>query len=296
MGWIARAPLASAVSNAGGMGIIETSSGELDVIREEIRRMRTLTDKPFGVNLITMHPQLTDLIAICAQYKVTHVVLAGGLPPAGAIEQIKAFGTKVICFAPALSLAKKLVRAGVDALVIEGMEAGGHRGTFLRPFDESMIGVMALTSMAVQATHLPVVAAGGLMTGGAIRAVLDLGASAASMGTAFLLCEEAGTSMAHRYMLALEQPRPTVITRAFSGRPARGIINRFHEQISAVQDRCAPFPALNDMTRDIRRAAANAGDPEALSLWAGQAYPLVRDMPAASLMAVLLDEAKWFGA
>jgi nitronate monooxygenase len=97
-------------------------------------------------------------------------------------------------------------------------------------------------------------------------------------------------------MLALEQPRPTVITRAFSGRPARGIINRFHEQISAVQERCVPFPALNDMTRDIRRAAANAGDPEALSLWAGQAYPLVRDMPAASLMAVLLDEAKWFGA
>ena len=109
-----------------------------------------------------------------------------------------------------------------------------------------------------------------------------------------MLCEEAGTAMAHRYMLALEEPRPTVITRAFSGRPARGIINRFHQHVSQVQDRCAPFPALNDMTRDIRRAAANAGDPEALSLWAGQAYPLARDMPAADLMAVLLDEARWF--
>ncbi|MCX7315389.1 MAG: nitronate monooxygenase [Hyphomicrobiales bacterium] len=330
-GGVTTVELISAVSGNGGLGSLGAAYLTPEVIRVTAQAIRARTDRPFAINLFVggeerepTNAEIDFTSDILEPWAQAYGIEAPGAPGPGIaldrqlevmldvaprvfsftfgmaspelLQACRSRGILTMGTATTVEEVKALTEAGVDSVCVQGMEAGGHRGTFLRPFDESMIGVMALTSMAVQATHLPVVAAGGLMTGGAIRAVLDLGASAASMGTAFLLCEEAGTSMAHRYMLALEQPRPTVITRAFSGRPARGIINRFHEQISAVQDRCAPFPALNDMTRDIRRAAANAGDPEALSLWAGQAYPLVRDMPAAGLMAVLLDEAKWFGA
>ena len=144
MSWVSERNLVSAISNAGGFGVIACGAMSPELLDAEIAATKKLTTKPFGVNLITMHPQLTDLIAICAQHKVTHVVLAGGLPPAGAIEQIKAFGAKVICFAPALSLAKKLVRSGVDALVIEGMEAGGHIG----PVSTSVLAQEILPEMA----------------------------------------------------------------------------------------------------------------------------------------------------
>src|ERR1700742_2334120 len=128
MSWVSERNLVSAMSNAGGFGVIACGAMSPELLDAEIAATRALTGKPFGVNLITMHPQLSDLIDVCGRHGVGHVVLAGGLPPAGSLERIKATGAKLICFAPALALAKKLMRSGVDALVIEGMEAGGHNG------------------------------------------------------------------------------------------------------------------------------------------------------------------------
>ena len=128
MSWVSERNLVSAISNAGGFGVIACGAMTPELLDAEITATKKMTAKPFGVNLITMHPQVMDLIAVCAKHQVSHVVLAGGLPPKGTIEAIKEFGAKVICFAPALTLAKKFARSGVDALVIEGSEAGGHIG------------------------------------------------------------------------------------------------------------------------------------------------------------------------
>ena len=128
MTWVSEKNLVSAISNAGGFGVLASGSMMPERLREEIKATQNLTKKPFGVNLITMHPALLDLIQVCVEEKVTHVSLAGGLPPAQAIESLKNAGIKVLCFAPALAIAKRLLRLGVDALIIEGMEAGGHIG------------------------------------------------------------------------------------------------------------------------------------------------------------------------
>ena len=215
-----------------------------------------------------------------------------GLAPSDLIRTCQDRSILTIGTATTLEEVMALEQSGVDAICVQGLEAGGHRGTFLKPVEESLIGLMALVSMAVQATSLPIIAAGGLMNGQAIRAVLELGACAASLGTAFMVTDEAGTAPIHQHMLTDADPRPTVLTRAFSGRTARGLTNRFHETISPHQGHMVPFPALNDMTRKIRQAAASAQDPEAMSLWAGQAYPLARSMSTARLMVTLIHEAQ----
>nr|MDQ2879557.1 nitronate monooxygenase [Pseudomonadota bacterium] len=161
MSWVSERRLVSAISNAGGFGLIACGAMTPELLDKEIAATRALTSKPFGVNLITMHPQLFDLIAVCARHEVTHVVLAGGLPPKGSLEAIKETGAKVICFAPALSLAKKLIRSGVDALVVEGMEAGGHIG----PVSTSVLAQEILPEVAEQ---VPVFVAGGIGRGEAI--------------------------------------------------------------------------------------------------------------------------------
>ena len=160
MSWVSERNLVAAISNAGGFGVIACGAMTPELLDREIAATKALTDRPFGVNLITMHPQLFDLIDVCARHEVGHVVLAGGLPPKGSIEAIKQKGAKLICFAPALSLAKKLVRSGVDALVVEGMEAGGHIG----PVSTSVLAQEILPDMAEQ---VPVFVAGGIGRGAA---------------------------------------------------------------------------------------------------------------------------------
>ena len=187
MSWVSERHLVSAISNAGGFGVIACGAMSPELLDAEIAATRALTDKPFGVNLITMHPQLFDLIAVCAKHEVSHVVLAGGLPPKGSIEAIKANGAKLICFAPALALAKKLVRSGVDALVVEGMEAGGHIG----PVATSVLAQDILPEMAQQ---VPVFVAGGIGRGEAIAAYLEMGAAGVQLGTRFACASE---SIAH---------------------------------------------------------------------------------------------------
>ena len=187
MSWVSERNLVSAISNAGGFGVIACGAMTPDLLDTEITETKARTDKPFGVNLITMHPDLNDLIAICAKHEVTHVVLAGGIPPKGSVEAIKDFGAKVIVFAPTLALAKKLLRSGGDALVIEGMEAGGHIG----PVSTS---VLAQEFLPVLAEDHLVFVAGGIGRGEAIAGYLEMGAVGVQLGTRFACATE---SIAH---------------------------------------------------------------------------------------------------
>ncbi|PXA98269.1 2-nitropropane dioxygenase, partial [Nostoc sp. 3335mG] len=187
MSWVSERNLVAAMSNAGGFGLIACGAMTPELLDAEIAGTKALTDKPFGVNLITMHPQLFDLIEVCNRHQVSHIVLAGGLPPAGSLDAIKANGAKLICFAPALSLAKKLVRSGVDALVVEGMEAGGHIG----PVSTSVLAQEILPDIASQ---VPVFVAGGIGRGEAIAGYLDMGAAGVQLGTRFVCASE---SIAH---------------------------------------------------------------------------------------------------
>jgi enoyl-[acyl-carrier protein] reductase II len=170
MSWVSERHLVSAISNAGGFGVIACGAMTPELLDAEIAATKALATRNFGVNLITMHPQLFELIEVCAKHGVGHVVLAGGLPPKGSLEAIKASGAKVICFAPTLALAKKLVRSGVDALVIEGMEAGGHIG----PVSTSVLAQEILPALAAE---VPIFVAGGIGRGEAIAGYLEMGAA-----------------------------------------------------------------------------------------------------------------------
>src|SRR6185312_1123329 len=187
MSWVSERNLVSAISNAGGFGVIACGAMTPELLDKEIAGTKGLTGKPFGVNLITMHPQLFELIAVCAAHKVGHVVLAGGIPPKGSVEAIKAFGAKVLVFAPTLALAKKLLRSGADALVIEGSEAGGHIG----PVSTSVLAQEFLPALAQE--HL-VFVAGGIGRGETIAAYLEMGAAWVQLGTRFACATE---SIAH---------------------------------------------------------------------------------------------------
>ena len=326
-GGVTTVELVAEVAKAGGLGSIGAAYLTPEIIKINASAIRARTNGPFAINLfvgtddpaptpaeiaytcdilrpwaeaygveppsapsapIALDRQIEAMLEVCPPvFSFTFGLASEDLLSACRSRHILTMGT-----ATTLEEVVALEQSGVDCICVQGMEAGGHRGTFLRPVEESLIGLMSLLGMAVQATSLPVIAAGGIMNGQGIRAVLDLGASAASLGTAFMVTDEAGTPPAHQHMLAEADPRPTVLTRAFSGRTARGITNRFHETVSPHQNKLVPFPALNDMTRKIRQAAAIAGDAEALSLWAGQAYPLVRSMPTAQLMAALVTEAR----
>jgi nitronate monooxygenase len=185
-----------------------------------------------------------------------------------------------------------LEQAGVDAIVTQGSEAGGHRGTFAGAFEAGLVGTMALVPQVVDAVRVPVIASGGIMDGRGIAAALALGASAVQMGTAFLTCHEAGIPDAYKEAILGAHEDGTRLTRAFSGRPARGIVNRFMTEIDRTPEAILPFPLQNTLTRPLRSAAARQGRAEFLSLWAGQAVRLARRQSAADLVARLAKETE----
>lgn len=301
MSWVSERHLVSAISNAGGFGLIACGAMSPELLDAEIAATRALTTRPFGVNLITMHPQLFDLIAVCAKHGVTHVVLAGGLPPAGALDAIKAGGAKVICFAPALSLAKKLIRSGVDALVVEGMEAGGHIG----PVSTSVLAQEILPEVADQ---LPVFVAGGIGRGEAIAAYLDMGAAGVQLGTRFACASE---SIAHanfkkaffrasaRDAIASVQidPRlPVIPVRALKNAGAELFTAKQREVAQALDEgKIAMAEAQLQIEHywagALRRAVID-GDVDHGSLMAGQSVGMVtREEPVADIIAQLMAEA-----
>jgi enoyl-[acyl-carrier protein] reductase II len=302
MSWISERHLVSAISNAGGFGLIACGAMTPELLDTEIAETKKRTTKPFGVNLITMHPQLMDLIGVCAAHDVTHIVLAGGLPPTGSLDAIKASGARVICFAPALSLAKKLIRSGVDALVIEGMEAGGHIG----PVSTSVLAQEILPEVADQ---VPVFVAGGIGRGEAIAAYLEMGAAGVQLGTRFACATE---SIAHpnfkkaffrasaRDAIASVQidPRLPVI-------PVRALKNAGTELFTVKQREVAKQLdqgglAMMDAQLQIEHYWAGAlrravidGDVENGSLMAGQSVGMVvQEEPVATIIAALTAQAE----
>jgi len=302
MSWISERHLVSAMSNAGGFGVIAGGAMPPEILSAEIAATKAMTDKPFGVNLITMHPQLTDLIAVCAEHKVTHVVLAGGLPPAGAIEQIKAFGAKVICFAPALALAKKLVRSGVDALVIEGNEAGGHIG----PVSTSVLAQEILPEMA---DKVPVFVAGGIGRGEMIAAYLEQGAAGVQIGTRLVCATECIAHPAFKKAFIRASAREAIASVQIDPRlpviPVRALKNagteeftRKQVEVAGMLDRgevdmgAAQLEIEHYWAGALRRAVID-GDVENGSLMAGQSVGMVKaEEPVADILAALVSEAE----
>lgn len=301
MSWVSERNLVAAISNAGGFGVIACGAMTPALLDAEIAGTKALTTKPFGVNLITMHPQLLELIAVCASHKVGHVVLAGGLPPAPAIEAVKAFGAKLICFTPALALGKKLLRSGVDALVIEGMEAGGHIG----PVSTSVLAQEILPTLAEQA---PVFVAGGIARGEAIAAYLEMGAAGVQLGTRFVCAHESIAHPNFKKAFLRASARDAVTSVQVDPRlpviPVRALKNAGTEAFNTKQREVAQ--ALDEGRLDmaeaqlqiehfwagaLRRAVID-GDVDSGSVMAGQSVGLVaREEPVQAIIDELLAEA-----
>jgi enoyl-[acyl-carrier protein] reductase II len=300
MSWVSERHLVAAISNAGGFGVIACGSMGPDLLAKEIAATQAMTDKPFGVNLITMHPQLDDLVRVCLEARVTHIVLAGGIPPGSAVRAVKDGGVKLIGFAPALVLGKRLVRSGADALVIEGSEAGGH------------IGPVSLTVLAQEILpHIkgvPVFVAGGIGRGEAILAYLEMGASGVQLGTRFAAATE---SIAHpRFKQAFIRANsrdalPSMqIDERFPVIPVRGLVNEGTKRFMAHQAEILRRFQSGEFSKEaaqleieqfwagaLRRAVID-GDVDTGSVMAGQSVGMVTaEQPTAEIIAELVDQA-----
>ena len=302
MSWVSERHLVAAVSNAGGFGLIACGAMTPELLDAEIAATKVLTSKPFGVNLITMHPQLMDLIAVCARHGVGHIVLAGGLPPKGSIEAIKESGAKVICFAPALSLAKKLVRSGVDALIIEGMEAGGHIGPVAT-------GVLAQEILPELAAEIPIFVAGGIGRGEAIASFLEMGAAGVQLGTRFVCATECIAHPNFKKAFLRGNARDAITSVQIDPRlpviPVRALKNAGTEAFTAKQrevaqmldegkvDMAAAQLEIEHYWAGALRRAVIDGDVENGSVMAGQSVGMVtKEQSVAEIIAELLEQAE----
>ncbi|MGI4876375.1 MAG: NAD(P)H-dependent flavin oxidoreductase [Janthinobacterium lividum] len=301
MTWVSERTLVSAISNASGFGVIACGAMTPALLDTEIAATRALTDRPFGVNLITLHPLMSDLIDVCARHRVSHVVLAGGLPPGGAIERIKASGAKLMCFAPALALAKKLVRSGVDALVIEGSEAGGHIG----PVSSSVLAQEILPIVR----EVPVFVAGGIGRGAAIAAYLEMGASGVQLGTRFAAAAESVAHANFKRAFVRASARDAIASVQLDPRlpviPVRALKNAGSEAFATRQREIAievdagtiglaegQLQIEHYWAGALRRAVVD-GDVETGSLMAGQSVGMVTSVaPVAEIIAELVAEAE----
>ena len=201
-------------------------------------------------------------------------------------------GAKVLCSATTVAEAKELEDMGVDAVIAQGSEAGGHRGTFTVDYRRALIGTMALVPQIVDAVSVPVIAAGGIMDARGVVASLALGASAVQLGTAFLGCPETPIGDAWRDSLNAAEAEATTVTEALSGKPARGIRNRYIDEVEALQEPLLPYPAQYSVSRDLRKAAAERGNPDFIAMWAGQGVGLIGRRAAADLVNDLVVESQ----
>lgn len=302
MSWVSERHLVSAISNAGGFGVIACGAMPVELLDAEIAATKSMTSKPFGVNLITMHPGLFDLIAVCGKHQVSHIVLAGGLPPKGSIEAIKATGAKVICFAPTLAMGKKLVRSGVDALVIEGSEAGGHIG----PVSTSVLAQEILPHLSAD---VPIFVAGGIGRGEAMAGWLKMGAAGVQLGTRFVCATESIAHPAFKKAFLRASARDAVASVQIDPRlpviPVRALKNAGTEAFTAKQREVAQMldEGRVDMAEAqieiekywagaLRRAVID-GDVDNGSVMAGQSVGMVtKEEPVAAIIAELTGEAE----
>ncbi len=318
--------LAAAVSNAGGMGAWGGAYSKPEEIAAAIRRLRQLTTRPFNINLFAggyeterkadPRPMLEIMAEAHAKLGLPPPVLPPlpsdpfdaqleavleerppvfsftfGIPSSAQIAALKQRGIAVAGTATTVEEARRLEQAGVDAIVAQGAEAGAHRGSFAAPFEESMVPLATLVREICASVAVPVIASGGIMDGHDIVAALGLGAAAAQLGTAFLPCPESGAPPAYKRALLNAKKDTTVITRAFSGRPARGLTNTFIAMVDGKEHAILPFRQQNDLTRPLRNAAGLQGVAEFISLWAGQGVARSRIMPAAELVKTLMEES-----
>jgi len=320
--------LVAAVCEAGGIGFIGAAYLTPQQIKESAEAVRAKTRRPFGINLFApLSPQspkdpdravaqvagyyaelglpapslptstgspFADQAAAVLESGAAAFSFAFAAPPKDVVETAKARGMFTIATATTVDEAIALEKVGVDAIAAQGAEAGGHRGTFGTEFEYGLVGTIALVPQVIDAVKVPVIASGGIMDGRGIAAALALGAAAVQMGTAFLTCDEAGIPECYKAAIFAAREHQTRVTRAFSGRPARGIVNRFmtEVEIEGPQGAILPFPIQNALTRPLRTAAAKQGRAEFLNLWAGQGLRMARRQPAAQLVTKLVCETE----
>lgn len=315
-GGISTVGLAAAVCEAGGLGFLAAGYREPGAVADEVDELRAATGRPFGLNIFAAAGEAADpavveryaariagegelgearhdddrfeaKLALAAELAVPVVSFTFGCPSADQVAGLRNAGCAVWATVTTPAEAETAIAAGVDALVLQGFEAGGHRGTFddRAPQD---FGLLTLLRLVAARIDLPLIASGGLFDGAGIAAVLVAGAAAAQLGTAFMLCPEAATSPAQR--AAIESDAPTDVTRAFTGRRARGIVNRFMRDHHDAAP--SAYPEIHHLTSPMRRAAREAGDPDAFHLWAGQSHARARSIPAADLVSALATEAQ----
>ncbi|MDX3571525.1 nitronate monooxygenase [Streptomyces sp. ID05-47C] len=324
-GGVSLPQLAAAVSEAGGLGFLAAGYKTADGLYQEMKQLRSLTSRPFGVNLFMPQPEhaetgavevyahqlageaawyQTELgdpdsgrddgydakLAVLLDNPVPVVSFHFGVPRPDVLDALRRAGTFTLVTATTAEEAVAVERAGADAVIVQGVEAGGHQGTHrdIPENDGSGIGVLALLAQIREAVSLPLIAAGGLMRGSQIAAVLAAGASAAQLGTAFLATPESGAAAVHKEALTNPLFVRTELTRAFSGRPARGLVNRFLREHGPYAP--AAYPEVHHLTSPLRKAAAKAGDAQGMALWAGQGHRLARALPAGQLVEVLTAE------
>jgi nitronate monooxygenase len=321
--------LAAAVSNAGGLGSIGIGASTVEQARNMLQETAALTDKPFNVNLFCHSPAVQDsardslwlnalspffaefdaaapaslreiytsfvedagMLQLLLEEKPAVVSFHFGLPPQPAIDALKDAGIVLLCSVTSLVEAQLAEHAGVHALVAQGFEAGGHRGVF-DPQRDSEMGTFALVRVLAAASRLPVIAAGGIMDGAGIKAVMQLGASAAQLGTAFILCPESSANAAYREALKGPRAHQTKVTSVISGRPARGMVNRNVTSLEAIAMALPDYPIAYDANKALNAAASTKANTEFAVQWAGQGAPLAREMPAAALVNLLMAEMK----
>ena len=329
MAGVSTPALAAAVSNAGGLGSLGLAASTLDQSRTLIQATRALTAKPFNVNLFCHRAATADaareqawlarlapyfaefnasppqvlreiypsfignvaMLNMLLEERPAVVSFHFGLPPADWLRALHDAGIVIFGCATNLDETARLEHAGVDAVIAQGYEAGGHRGVFEPEKGDLHLGTFALSRMIAAQSHLPVIAAGGIMDGIGIAAALKLGASAVQMGTAFILCPESSASAAYRAQLKSDRARHTQVTAAISGRAARGMVNQMYTLVNAAEAHQIPdYPIAYDAAKALNVAASAQGNHEFAAHWAGQGAPLARELPAAELVKTLVEE------
>ncbi|MER6105788.1 nitronate monooxygenase [Streptomyces sp. NPDC001832] len=318
--------LVAAVAEAGGLGFLAAGYKTVDGMYNEIKQLRGLTDQPFGVNLFMPQPALADpsavevyrhqlageaawyetplgdpdssagddgyeaKLAILLEDPVPAVSFTFGCPARDTLDAFAAVGTYTVVTVTTPEEAQAAQRAGADAVCVQGIEAGGHQSTHRDDpqTDGTGIGLLSLVAQVRETVQVPIIAAGGLMRGSQIAAVLAAGAEAAQLGTAFLICPESGANPLHKQALTNPLFVRTALTRAFSGRPARGLVNRFMLEHGPYAP--AAYPQVHCLTAGLRKAAAKAGDAQGMALWAGQGHRMARELPAGRLIGLLAEE------
>jgi nitronate monooxygenase len=320
--------MAATVSNAGGLGSIGVATVDAETTRRMIREVRAATDRPFNVNVFCHQPATRDArverewidaltpafaefgakppellrevyttflvddakLEVLVEERPAVVSFHFGLPSSDRIRRLRDAGVKLFATATSLDEARRAAAAGVDAIVAQGYEAGGHRGTFDPTAGDDRIGTFSLVQLLAREIKLPIIAAGGIMNGAGIAAVMKLGAAGAQLGTAFIGCPESSADSAHRAALFSDAAYHTVMTPAISGRAARCLSNRFTELAKSLPKRRPAYSVVYDAGKALNLAAKAKGEFGFGAQWAGQGTPLARALPAADLMSTLKSE------